>query len=390
MMSERMPVEEWRKLIEKLAQPFETMDFLPRAASGGKALALPYIDARDVQRRLNSVCGADWSFDFDLLGADGKMVKGILTVCGVTRCDAGEAAQEDEPLKSAVSDALKRAAVHFGIGQYLYHLPRVWAPYDPQKRRWVDDPQIERRVIDRAVALVIGNTLGEPAPFVPAPLASREEAAANRQEPPVDSAGDRAATQRPPVAQQARQQASAPTQAAPEARPPRQPVTESSVGNLHCSRPECGKPITRGQHDVSVRSYGAGYCPACQKLQASTSAEEAAQSLPAPTREKSPLDTARDGYFAAFSEKFGKVSNEQRYAIEGVLIGWKRPMRTGEKESWDVQKFHAAAKRARECNKDDVLRAAEDLVNVSRSLPLDPGANAAQRGGDNYRPSMAH
>jgi hypothetical protein len=34
-----------------------------------------------------------------------------------------------------VSDALKRAAVKWGIGRYLYSLPKQWVDYDPQEQR---------------------------------------------------------------------------------------------------------------------------------------------------------------------------------------------------------------------------------------------------------------
>jgi hypothetical protein len=36
-------------------------------------------------------------------------------------------------------------------------------------------------------------------------------------------------------------------------------------GKMECSNPGCGKPLTKGQHDVSLRSYGQPLCPSCQK-----------------------------------------------------------------------------------------------------------------------------
>lgn len=150
------------EILTKLGAPFsaDELEFLPRATSGGKAMALPYIDARNVMRRLDEVVGPEnWSFDFDLLEPTGKMVKGRLRVCGTEKCDAGEAAAEDEVLKSAVSDALKRAAVHFGIGRYLYHMPRVWAAFDAQKKRFTETPQISEAAERRAVALALGGAL---------------------------------------------------------------------------------------------------------------------------------------------------------------------------------------------------------------------------------------
>jgi hypothetical protein len=378
---EKLSVEEWQKLVVKLAQPFETMDFLPRAPGNGQALGLPYIDARDVQTRLDVVCGGDWSFDFQVLSPDGKMVKGLLTVCGVTRCDAGEADQEGEPLKSAVSDALKRCAVHFGIGRYLYHLPKVWAPFDAQKRRFTEKPSFEARVISKAVALAIGQTLGHPTPYTPAPLADRQEAAANRAAeeqkaaPPAatpESRGDRKAAQQP---------VPAPTANSP------------ANGPLSCAHPECGRPITRGQHEMSFRNFGAGYCPACQKLQARTAQPEtpkgylgggnasappdAAPSSAPPERAPAtgnddPLTHARKSYMAAFHEKFGQLPDEERYRVETVLLGWEdTPIAKGAKAEWKPDNWwflHDLVKRNR---KEPILEAAAKLVNVhAGTLPL--------------------
>ncbi len=47
----------------------------------------------------------------------------------LTRDDIGTALQW-EPSKGCASDALKRAAVQWGIGRYLYRLPAVWVELD--------------------------------------------------------------------------------------------------------------------------------------------------------------------------------------------------------------------------------------------------------------------
>jgi hypothetical protein len=51
---------------------------------------------------------------------------------GVTKEDVGEG----DSLKAAFSDALKRAAVKFGVGRYLYRLEKQWVDYDPEKGRF--------------------------------------------------------------------------------------------------------------------------------------------------------------------------------------------------------------------------------------------------------------
>ena len=182
-----------KELFSELAAPFgeDEIQFLPRATGGGRALALAYIDARSVMNRLDTVVGPEnWSFDFVMLTLDGKRVKGQLTVCGVTKSDAGEASGEDEPLKAAVSDAIKRAAVHFKIGRYLYYLPDLWSPYDPQKKRWLD-PQPRHAPAHIAHALrVVGYAGAGPAASQPA-RDSRQQAnsAPQQQRPPVTNGG---------------------------------------------------------------------------------------------------------------------------------------------------------------------------------------------------------
>jgi hypothetical protein len=51
---------------------------------------------------------------------------------------AGPSEQPDggDRLKAAFSDALKRAAVKYGVGRYLYRLPSQWVDYDPQRRQF--------------------------------------------------------------------------------------------------------------------------------------------------------------------------------------------------------------------------------------------------------------
>src|SRR5262249_44867130 len=50
---------------------------------------------------------------------------------------------------AAFSDALKRAAVKFGVGRYLYRLPQQWCDYDPQKRRFVKEPALPESALPK-------------------------------------------------------------------------------------------------------------------------------------------------------------------------------------------------------------------------------------------------
>ena len=109
-----------------------------------RALMLAHIDARSVQDRLDAICPDAWTFEIEVIpGTEQPTVKGRLTVLGVTREDIGEAQPgELGTLKAASSDALKRCAVHFGIGRYLYDLPRQWVDWNDARREAVSPPQL--------------------------------------------------------------------------------------------------------------------------------------------------------------------------------------------------------------------------------------------------------
>lgn len=125
--------------ISKLKQPFPESQISWRAQSvtkdGNKALALAYIDARDVMNRLDDVIGpANWK---DRYIDSGKRTYCTISIRAsvfdelntgwVSKSDAaGDSEVEAE--KGAVSDAFKRAAVKWGIGRYLYDMPAPWVP----------------------------------------------------------------------------------------------------------------------------------------------------------------------------------------------------------------------------------------------------------------------
>ena len=87
---------------------------------GGKDLV--YIDARDVMNRLDEVFGVGgWQAHYEQVG--GRMICRLMCLVNghwITKCDgAGDTDIEGD--KGGISDALKRAAVLWGIGRYLYY-----------------------------------------------------------------------------------------------------------------------------------------------------------------------------------------------------------------------------------------------------------------------------
>lgn len=127
-----------------LAAPFAVTEikFKPQAVSGNRALAVPFVDARTIQDRLDNVLGVmGWQDSYECL-PDGSVVCRLKIRIGgewLTKEDVGgqsEQPDEGDRRKAAFSDALKRAAVKFGIGRYLYRQDLKWVDYDAQKRRF--------------------------------------------------------------------------------------------------------------------------------------------------------------------------------------------------------------------------------------------------------------
>ncbi len=139
-----------QEISNQLTRPFSVKEvrFKPLVVKGQRALASAYIDCRCVQERLDEVLGLHgWADDYSILD-DGSVVC-RLSVCinstWITRCDVGSPSEQPDAgdrLKAAFSDALKRAAVKFGVGRYLYRLPLQWQEYDPVKKQFSKPPTL--------------------------------------------------------------------------------------------------------------------------------------------------------------------------------------------------------------------------------------------------------
>lgn len=116
---------------------------------GHAALALAYLDARDVMDRLDQICTpAFWQSEhYDAGGGKLGCRLGLyINDQWVWKSDgAGDTDVEAE--KGAFSGALKRAGVQWGIGRYLYDLGNVWVPCEATEnggklrfKKFTDDP----------------------------------------------------------------------------------------------------------------------------------------------------------------------------------------------------------------------------------------------------------
>lgn len=137
-------------MLKALKNPFEPRFVKYRVGATSKdktkGIAVFYIDSREVQKRLDDICGIDgWQTKF--LPTD----KGVVCELSIrmpdgtwiTKSDGGVYTEKITPFKGGCSDALKRAAVQFGIGRYLYYIPNQWYPIDKYKQFSVQ-PQLPK------------------------------------------------------------------------------------------------------------------------------------------------------------------------------------------------------------------------------------------------------
>ncbi len=132
----------WTEEIRRaLCAPFppDEVAWKPQQINGDSAIVVAFLNARHVCRRLDAVVGpGNWIFVTKPWSLEPVVVHGSLSVLGAIREDCGQADKEDEPFKSAVSDALKRCAAQIGVGRYLYELERKRVRWDARNRRPAD------------------------------------------------------------------------------------------------------------------------------------------------------------------------------------------------------------------------------------------------------------
>lgn len=136
--------------LSALSAPFSMSEikFKPQMVKGNRALPIAYITSRTVMNRLDAVVGPfNWQDSYHVLN-DGSVVCTLEIFDGtkwVRKQDVGgqsEQPDEGDRMKSAFSDALKRAAVKFGIGRYIYEIKMEWHDYDPAKKQFTTKPTL--------------------------------------------------------------------------------------------------------------------------------------------------------------------------------------------------------------------------------------------------------
>lgn len=133
--------------LKKLSEPFKENEIEWRVGQCGKtregkiwAKVLAYVQARAIMDRFDEACGPEnWMVTYRFIGLNESAHPGV--ICGIGVRVRGDwihkedgAEQTDiESFKGGLSSALKRAAVPWGPGRYLYDLEEGWAQIVDQK-----------------------------------------------------------------------------------------------------------------------------------------------------------------------------------------------------------------------------------------------------------------
>lgn len=131
-----------KDIMARLKAPFkpEDIEWKPQSASERNGqisvLVVPYLNARAIMDRLDEVCGPMWKSEFEQMSLntskgtkEGFSCRLAIKIEDewISRVDGAEVS-DIESIKGGHSNALKRAAVQWGIGRYLYELPNFWVP----------------------------------------------------------------------------------------------------------------------------------------------------------------------------------------------------------------------------------------------------------------------
>ena len=201
-------MKDFKTIQRELTQPFAPADLEWRLQVTNKeqmrGMAVPYVTSRAIQDRLDNVVGSEnWCNKFMVWQESGNK---RAQLCGlsiyleerkewVTKWDGAEDT-DIEPVKGGLSDAMKRAAVQWGIGRILYWLAPVWVNIAPRGASFVIQQNEYNRLTDAYLTALrnMGLTPAQPG-ALQSQLTPNDNAAA-----PVSQSATRAA---PPSAQDA-------------------------------------------------------------------------------------------------------------------------------------------------------------------------------------------
>jgi hypothetical protein len=206
---EKNPMSPHKELFESLKAPFAAEQLSWRVGSldpsGAKGKALPYIDARDVQSRLDEILGPpNWKNRYIEVFAGQRLMAVRCTLSAriegewVDKEDAAylpathrDDASLERAVKGVYSDALKRAAVQWGVGRYLYAFNAPWVDLVDGKLSRIPslEESVDKHAVPEQVAVPANPVKTESEPKAAATLVKEngtQSASAAEQAPLVD------------------------------------------------------------------------------------------------------------------------------------------------------------------------------------------------------------
>jgi len=149
-----------------------------RNANENGGYAIPYLDSRAIQNRLDTVLGkGNWQNTF-ITTSTGNPKAPVTNICTISiyfpdrkewipRSD-GAGSTDIEPIKGGLSDAFKRAASMWGIGRYMYELTDIWVDVEQKGKSKVvaksSMPKLNDYYEKAIKAIFSGNSVEETPP----------------------------------------------------------------------------------------------------------------------------------------------------------------------------------------------------------------------------------
>lgn len=157
----------YEEIIKQMREPFTSreIEWKIQVTSQDKSrgMAVAYMDARAVQKRLDEVVGPfNWKNVYSLWH-DNSQICGISIFHEernewVTKFDGAENS-DIEPIKGGLSDSFKRSATVWGIGRYLYDMEGVWVEIEPRGKSYAIK-QSEYGKLEREYNAMLGRISG--------------------------------------------------------------------------------------------------------------------------------------------------------------------------------------------------------------------------------------
>jgi len=225
------------EIIKRLREPFSSKDveWKIQVVTQDKArgMAVVYLDARAVQKRLDDVVGPfNWKNIYSLWH-DKAQICGISIFNDernewVTKWDGAENS-DIEPIKGGLSDSFKRTACVWGIGRYMYDMDGIWVEVEAKGKSFAIK-QNQYSKLESEYNAAVGKLFGK---------ASNQQSAPNQQRTSADSA---------PAGSSNRQTQTAPTSTSASTSAPK------SNGNTQYNTQRNAQQSDNSAYDFKVQS----------------------------------------------------------------------------------------------------------------------------------------